>query len=145
MQPTTTDRHRLGYAFDNAWQHARERLRLLEAAYDPGTSRYLEALGVGEGWSCLEVGGGGGSTVAWLWERVGATGRVLATDTDTRFLEALAYPNVTVRRHDVVTEPLPEAAFDLIHVRAVLVHLVARQQAIQRLVPALKPGGWLLA
>jgi SAM-dependent methyltransferase len=136
--------HRPGYAFDNAWQRARERLALLESAFDPDTNRHLEALGVGEGWSCLEVGGGGGATVSWLCRRVGATGRVLATDIDTRFLEALDHPNLTVKRHDVVTDPLPESAFDLIHLRAVLVHLVGRQQAVDRLVSALKPGGWLL-
>jgi SAM-dependent methyltransferase len=143
MEGTRSDRP--GYAFDNAWGQARERLALLEAAFDPGTIRHLEALGVGAGWRCLEVGAGGGSIAAWLCQRVGATGHVLATGIDTRFLGALDYPNLTVRRHDVVAEPLPVAAFDLIHVGAVLVHLVGRQQAVDRLVPALKPGGWLLA
>jgi SAM-dependent methyltransferase len=143
MEATSTPRP--GYAFDNAWEQARERLAWLESAYDPGTTRHLDALGVGAGWHCLEVGGGGGSTAAWLCRRVGATGRVLATDLDTRFLDALDYPNLTVRRHDVVAEPLPEAAFDLIHLRAVLAHLPGRQHAVARLVPALKPGGWLLA
>ena len=39
----------------------RERLDALEAAIDPTSRRHLEALGVGPGWTCLEVGGGGGS------------------------------------------------------------------------------------
>src|ERR1051325_45054 len=45
------------YRFDNAWLQARERLAALEAQLDPGTIGYLQALGVGEGWHCLEVGG----------------------------------------------------------------------------------------
>jgi len=118
---------------------------LLETTLDPGTIRHLEALGIGAGWHCLEVGGGGGSITEWLCQRVGATGRVLATDIDTRFLDALDYPNLTVRQHNIVTEPLPEATFDLIHVRAVLTHLAGRKQALDHVVAALKPGGWLLA
>src|SRR5262245_60645354 len=89
------------------------RLRALEAALDSGTIRFLEALGTCEGWRCLEVGAGAGSIAAWLCQRVGATGHVLATDLDTRFLDALDAPNLEVRRHDITTDELPEGAFDL--------------------------------
>src|SRR6185436_1238656 len=41
-------------------------------------------------------------------------------------------------------DPLDEAAFDLIHARAVLVHLPDREQVLKRLVAALRPGGRLL-
>jgi hypothetical protein len=54
MEATSTPRP--GYAFDNAWRRARERLALLESVGDPGTTRRLEALGVGEGWSCAVWG-----------------------------------------------------------------------------------------
>jgi SAM-dependent methyltransferase len=91
------------------------------------------------------VGAGGGSIAEWLCRCVGPTGRVVATDIDTRFLEVLQMPNLEVRRHNVVTDPLPEAAFDLVHTRAVLIHLPEREQAIRRMVSALKPGGWFLA
>jgi hypothetical protein len=37
---------------------------------------------VGPGWRCLEVGSGGGSIAAWLCDRVGPDGSVLATDLD---------------------------------------------------------------
>ncbi|HLL49805.1 MAG TPA: class I SAM-dependent methyltransferase, partial [Thermomicrobiales bacterium] len=132
------------YMLDNAWQQARQRLTGLEAWLDPGTIRHLEALGVDAGWQCWDVGSGGGSIAAWLGARVGTSGHVLATDIDTRFLDALAAPNVEVRQHNVVTEPLPEGAFDLVHARAVLEHLPQREQVLERMVAALKPGGWLL-
>jgi SAM-dependent methyltransferase len=66
------------------------------------------------------------------------------TDIDERYLESLHVPNLEVRRHDIVTDPLPEAAFDLIHARLVLIHLPQREEVLSRLVAALKPGGWLV-
>jgi len=132
------------YILDNAWQHARRRLDLLETELDPSTIRHLDALGVAEGWTCLEVGGGGGSIAEWLCERVGADGRVLATDIDTRFLDALTQPNLEVRRHDITTERLPAGAFDLVHARTVLNHLAARAVALRHMAAAVCPGGWLL-
>jgi SAM-dependent methyltransferase len=133
-----------GYAVDNAWVHARERLALLETVLDPGSFRHLAALGVGEGWHCLDVGAGGGSIAAWLCRQVGRTGQVLATDIDTRFLDGLTLPNLEVRQHDITTDPLPEGTFDLVHARTVLTHLPERDVALHRMVSALKPGGWLL-
>ncbi len=132
------------YLLDNAGKEAPVRLAALAAMFDPGTIRHLEACGVGGGWRCLEVGGGGGSIATWLANRVGSTGRVLVTDIDPRFLSALGHSNVEVQRHNIVTDPLPEAAFDLIHARLVLVHLPEWEQVLRRLWRALKPGGWLV-
>ncbi len=135
---------RTQYTLDNAWRHARERLALLEAVADPGTTGHLEALGVAPGWRCWEAGGGGGSIAAWLCGRVGPAGRVLATDLDTRFLDALDEPNLDVRRHDIVLDPPPAGPFELVHTRALLVHLPAREAVLDRMMAALRPGGWLL-
>jgi SAM-dependent methyltransferase len=132
------------YAFDNAWQQARQRLAMLEEGLDPATRRRMTALGVGSGWACLDVGAGGGSIAQWLCAQVGASGRVVATDIDTRFLDALTEPNLDVRRHNIVTDPLPEGEFDLVHTRMVVMHLPERAQVIERLIAALKPGGRLL-
>jgi SAM-dependent methyltransferase len=132
------------YLLGNAAREASARFDALSALFDPGTIRHLEDRGVRPGWHCLEVGGGGGSIASWLAARVGPTGHVLVTDIDPRFLEPLDAANVEVRRHDVVTDPLPEAAFDLIHARAVLIHLPERERVLARLAAALKPGGWLV-
>lgn len=134
------------YVFDNAMQVAHERLKLLESASDPGTFRVLETVGVGPGWRCLEIGAGAGSVAVWLNHRVGPTGHVLATDIDPRFLEPLAadHSHLEVRRHDIVTDELPESAFDLIHARMVLEHLLERERALCRMAAALAPGGWLV-
>jgi SAM-dependent methyltransferase len=123
---------------------ARERLRWFEDAFDPGTTKYLSDLGVAPGWHCLELGGGGGSIAAWLCARVGPTGRVVATDLDTRFLEAIDCPPLEVWRHDLTADDLPEATFDLIHIRALLSCLPRRERAIDQIVGALQPGGGVL-
>jgi 2-polyprenyl-3-methyl-5-hydroxy-6-metoxy-1,4-benzoquinol methylase len=135
------------YIFDNAGQQAGQRFTSLETLYDPWTIRHLEATGIDAGWQCWEVGGGGGSIATWLGQRSGPTGHVLVTDLDPRFLLELAtldQPTVEIQRHDIGTDPLPAQTFDLIHARLVLIHVPERQEALQRMVTALKPGGWLV-
>jgi len=132
------------YLLDNAGREAPARFAALSAMFDPGTIRHLEERGVGLGWHCWEVGGGGGSIATWLARRVGRMGRVLVTDIDPRFLETLKEPNLEVRRHNIVSDPLPQETFDLIHARLVLVHLPQWRKVLERLISALKPGGWLL-
>ena len=133
-----------GYLLDNGTREAPARFAVLSSLFDPSTIRHLETCGVGCGWHCLEVGGGGGSIASWLADRVGPKGRVLATDIDPRFLEPLNLPNLEVRRHDIATDSLPEAAFNLVHARLVLMHLPERETALARMISALKPGGWLV-
>ena len=117
----------------------------MEALYDVGTRRYLEAVGVAEGWRCAEVGAGAGSITQWLSDRVGTSGAVLAIDLDIRFVEPLAERgNVEVRIQDITAEPLEESAYDLVHARAVLEHIPSRDEVVPRLVAALRPGGALV-
>jgi SAM-dependent methyltransferase len=132
------------YALDNTKPQTKQRFASLEDAYDPVTIRHLETIGVGDGWRCLEVGGGGGSIAGWLSRRVGPSGSVLVTDIEPRWMDGLQEPNVEVRVHDIVTDPLPEATFDLVHARLVLVHLPGRLRALDSMLQALRPGGWVL-
>lgn len=131
------------YVFDNSGEQTVDRFAALESLYDKVTVARLGELGVAAGWHCLEVGGGGGSVARWLAGAVGPTGSVLATDIDPSRMDSSA-PGVTVRQHDIVTDPLPEAGFDLVHARLVLLHLPGRLRALERIRTALKPGGWLL-
>jgi SAM-dependent methyltransferase len=128
---------------EGAEDFERARLGLLEQVCDPSTLRQMDAIGVGEGWRCLDVGAGAGSVTRLLAERVGDAGRVLAVDLDVRLLEPLEDDRVEVRRHDLLAEPLPRAAFDLVHARNLLMHLPSRLDALRRLLAAVRPGGWL--
>ena len=133
-----------GYLFDNASREAGGRFSGLEWALDPTTFRHLSGRGVAAGWSCLEIGAGGGSVVRWLSRNVGQAGRVVATDLNLDWIDVGDARNVELRTHDVVRDPLPEAEFDLIHARLVLVHLPARDEVMTKLVSALRAGGWLV-
>ena len=80
-------------------------------------------------------------------QSVGPTGHVLVTDIDPHFLTSpaiLDQPNLEVQRHNIGADPLPQQTFDLIHARLVLIHVPTRQQALTRMVAALKPGGWIV-
>jgi SAM-dependent methyltransferase len=145
MTATSDPEYTPAYTLDNQWGAARERLQLLEGCCDPITEGNLDRVGVGPGWHCLEVGAGAGSVVRILCDRVGAEGRVLAVDLEPALLDGLAGPNLEVRRVDVVTDELPEAEFDLIHTRAVLLHIPQRDVVLEKLIRALRPGGILLA
>jgi SAM-dependent methyltransferase len=132
------------YLLDNAQAHAAQRMRILAELFDAPTRRALTTVGVSDGWCCLEVGGGGGGVARWLAERVGPTGSVLCTDLDPRHIDAQELPNLRIERHDIVTDPLPAGHFDLIHARLVLLHIPERAAVLERLVQALKPGGWIV-
>src|SRR5437763_7248100 len=129
---------------DYAEEQAHRRLRLSERIYDPASTRRLEALGVGPGWRCLEVGAGGGSITRWLCSKVGPAGRVLAVDIDTRFVGGIRSANLDVACLDVTTVFLPAASFDLVHARALLSCLADPGAVLDRLATTLAPGGRLL-
>ena len=118
--------------------------RGLELVYDGPTVRFLAELGVTEGWSCLEVGCGAGAVALWLADQVGTTGRVVATDLDTRFIDGHGRTNLEVRTHDISRGPPEVAAFDLVHARAVIEHISDHDTALDNVMAAVRPGGWVL-
>lgn len=132
------------YLIDRQRREARRRHALLAKLDDPWTIAQLEEIGVEPGWRCLEVGAGAGSIAVWLCDRVGPDGSVVATDLDTGFLDELDPSNLEVRRHDVVADELEEGEFDLVHERAVLLHVSRPEEALAKLVRAVRPGGWIL-
>jgi len=75
------------YVFSPEWTMERDRLLALEALFDEESARHLAEVGVSEGWRCLEVGCGADGIACWLAERVGPTGRVVASYLDTRFVD----------------------------------------------------------
>ncbi len=139
MSTTTTT-----YVFDPNWAMERDRLRALESLFDDASMRHLTRLGVTEGWRCLEVGCGAGGIARRLAGHVGGSGRVVATDLDTRFVAGHGLGNLEVRQHNVMTDPLEEGVFDLAHARAVIMHIPDHQGALERVVAAVRPGGWVV-
>jgi SAM-dependent methyltransferase len=133
------------YMFDNKSAVEYERLDLMSKILDPWTRGYLTALGVSEGWRCLELGGGNGSITEWLSATIGPTGSVTALDVDPVLLGLIAAENVSVRQSDLRTDELPPGPNDLVTCRALL-HQVAEDAPalLKKMGAAVKPGGWLL-
>src|ERR671937_1853607 len=132
------------YLLEHDWEQEPRRLQLLEEHADPTSVRRLEATRVGEGWRCLEVGAGRGSIARWLGKTVGPAGHVVALDLDTSLLTHLDEPNIDVVCGDILDIDLPEASFDLVHTRLVLMHIPERRRALERIASWLRPGGWLV-
>jgi hypothetical protein len=99
------------YLLDNRRPEAGERFAALAELFDPWTFRHFDDLGLGEGWRCWEVGAGGVSVPRGLAERVGTSGRVLATDIDVSWIEpeqddtTITHPADRPRR--LLVSPLP--------------------------------------
>ncbi len=131
-------------AADSEFNTERDRLTVLENYLDPISIRHLNGLGVSPGWRCLDVGAGAGSIGRWLADRVGPGGHVVATDLNPRFLGRADRSNLVVRQHNIVIDELEEGEYDLVHCRYVFSHVRSDQKALERMVAALRPGGWLL-
>jgi SAM-dependent methyltransferase len=130
-----------GYLLANAQVEAGSRFAALSQLFDPWTQRHLLDAGLSDGWRCWEIGAGGPSLPTWLAERVGPSGRVVASDIDPSWLGA--GEGYEVVRHDIAVDD-PPGEFDLIHARLVLVHVPQRREVIGRLAAALRPRGVLV-
>lgn len=132
------------YIYDPNLDSERVRIASLQESIDPDTIFTLEHVGIQPGWRCLEIGAGGGSIAKWLAAEVGPEGSVVATDLNTIFLDELDVPNIEVRQHDIVNDDLETEVFDLVHSRFLLEHLPERDEVLDKMIAAVKPGGWVV-
>ena len=119
-------------------------MALLDEFHGPMTIRQLQAAHVRPGWQCLEVGAGTGALTAWLAERVAPTGRVLAIDIETHWLEPLSSEIVEIRQADITATRLPPNSFELVLARMLLLHLPDPAEACRQLLAATAPDGILI-
>jgi len=121
-----------------------ERLRVQSEAMAPDSRRMLEQIGVGEGWTCLDLGCGPGGITELLSERVGTSGRVVGLDMNAKFLEharATAPNNVEFVLGDAYGSELPGESFDLVHMRFVASTAGAPERLLQEAKRLAKQGG----
>ena len=96
------------------------RLRVQGAALATDSATMLDKIGVGSGWTCLDLGCGPGGITALLSERVGKSGRVVGLDADRVFVEharSHAPANAEFVIGDAYHSDLPSGSFDLVHIR----------------------------
>ncbi len=129
----------------------RERLQLQSRVWEPAGERLLARLGDGRGLRALEVGCGAMGWLRILSRWVGSGGEVVGTDVDARMLEAAAalvaenaLANVSVTRDDYFVSALPEASFDLVHLRFQLAPIGRAPEQVAIATRLVKPGGWVV-
>src|SRR5258708_27086866 len=111
----------------------------------------LDRLGLREGWTCVDVGAGGGDVSVALAELVGRDGRVYAVDADPRARDHVAKAAAGAGAAEVIAITqaaedltLPEAV-DLAFCRFLLLHVVEPVVALRRMAAAVRAGGWVVA
>jgi SAM-dependent methyltransferase len=127
----------------------RERLRILARVMHASSSSLFDRLGLQDGFSCLDVGCGGGDATLELGRRVGPAGRALGVDLDSTKLQlaraeatALGVHNVRFEHLDIRDSAVSEQ-FDLVYARFLLTHLSDPEGVIQAFRRHLRPGGML--
>jgi len=130
-----------GYVFEGAANlREHERLRALEAIFDPASRQVLSSALDLRGRRVLEVGAGAGSIARFLSEQVGPRGHVVALDTNTRFLGDLT--SVEVIQGSLVEMALEP--FDLVHARYVAIHNADSRAFFEAMLRHVAPGGTLV-
>ncbi|MCC6887792.1 MAG: methyltransferase domain-containing protein [Hyphomicrobiales bacterium] len=121
-----------------------ERLRIQAEAMAPETASLLDRIGVAPGWHCLDLGCGPGGITSLLSPRVGPAGRVVGLDRDRRFLahaRAGAPANVEFRQGDAYGSDLPDASFDLVHMRFIASTAGDPDRLLREAIRLARPGG----
>lgn len=121
-----------------------ERLHVQGEAMAPDTERMLDLIGVGDGWSCLDIGCGPRGITDILSKRVGPNGRVVGLDMNAGFLEharASAPGNVAFVQGDAYGSGLPAGSFDLVHMRFVASTAGDPDRLLQEAKRLARPGG----
>ncbi len=134
------------------WQYAAEAWdrwgSLLRTWLGPATETMLDMAGVGEGLHVLDVAAGAGDQTLLAAERVGPTGRVLATDLSSNILEfalrnarKAGFDNVETMVADGENLPVDPESFDAVISRVGLIYFPDQHAAVSGMRNALKPGG----
>src|SRR5450756_2773800 len=109
----------------------------------------LDRLGIGPGWTCVDVGAGGGDVSVALAEIVGRNGRVYAVDSDPEARDEVAKAAAAHSQVLAITQAgedlrLPEPV-DLAFCRFLLLHVVDPAVVLARMAASVRPGGWVVA
>ncbi len=130
-----------------------ERLRAQSRALGEATERVLAKAGLGRGMTCLDVGCGPGEVMRLMAARAGEAARIVGLDIDRTLgehmlaqLRAEVAGNFDFVAGDLLAEDtLPDARFNFVFARLVLVHMADPEAALRRLWGWVAPGGTLVA
>lgn len=110
----------------------------------------LDRLGLAPGWTCADVGAGGGDVTVALARLVGPQGRVYAIDIDPARRDEVAQAAAEAAEAQVIVITqaaeelsLPEEV-DMAFCRFLLMHVREPMAVIARMAAVVKPDGWLV-
>jgi ubiquinone/menaquinone biosynthesis C-methylase UbiE len=125
-----------------------ERLRFQHSVWKKVTDKFLDDLGVTEGWKCLDVGSGPGFVSFDLRKRVGDRGEIHALEPSelyTAFLEnevrKKEWKNVKAIKGRLEESTIPQTYYDFIFSRWVIGFVPDAEKFINKCLDSLKPGG----
>ncbi len=131
-------------------QQELERLQFQQSVWGPVTRKFLERLGVGKGWKCLDVGAGPGLVSIDLRQIVGQEGEVTALEPSGLYLNWFkdsvskkGWTNVKSIQGTAEQAPLPSRYFDLIFARWVIAFVPDPDLFLSHLAASLRVGGIL--
>jgi ubiquinone/menaquinone biosynthesis C-methylase UbiE len=123
-----------------------ERLGLQSAALAAETGILLDRIGVAPGWRCLDLACGPRGITDLLSERVFPGGRVIGLDFDPVFIEvarANPPPLTEYVTGDAYATDLPDASFDLVHLRFIACTAGQPERLIAEARRLARPGGYV--
>jgi SAM-dependent methyltransferase len=125
-----------------------DRLQLQARVWEPAAEAMLAEIGVRPGWRVLDLAPGAMGIVRPLSKAVGDGGCVVALDNDpallgalARWVEAEGFANVEMVEDDAFATGLPDASFDLVHVRFLFAPVGRDDELMAELLRLVKPGG----
>lgn len=114
----------------------------------PCTETMFDMMNLQQGQHVLDVAAGAGEQSVWAAKRVGANGKVLATDLSPRILEYAERAAKNAGVHNIHTQVMdgeeldvPENSFDAVICRVGLIYFPDQKKALHGMLQALKPGG----
>lgn len=128
----------------------RQRLAILNRAYNPATHAFLKESGLRSNMTVLEVGCGTGEMACWLAQQVMPSGKVVATDMSNEQLEIARHQakskgitNIEFKQLDVRNLNQLEPIFDFTYGRWIIEFVENPDHILSLLHSRLKPGGIL--
>jgi ubiquinone/menaquinone biosynthesis C-methylase UbiE len=124
-------------------------LQLRNDVYRRPLETALDRLGIKPGFTCVDVGAGGGDVSVALAKLAGKNGRVYAVDIDpqsrdlTAEAAATAHAQVLTLTQNAEELTLPEKV-DLAFCRFLLLHVHSPITVIKKMKEAIKPDGWIV-
>jgi ubiquinone/menaquinone biosynthesis C-methylase UbiE len=126
-----------------------ERQQLLAALLNPPTREVLARLPAIQGAHCLDLGSGQGNTTRCLAE-VLQPAACVGIEYDGALVDYAATrvdnpPCVTFQQGDATRLPFPDASFDVVFCRYLLIHMADPMAVVREMLRVVKPGGYAIA